>query len=75
MGNKLHVDEPSKATTLATVVEDSVEDGHVLTMVQTRAVGGDVYPINKVALVAPWIALAAVIIAGGIFLIRRRVHI
>ncbi|MFC2013359.1 choice-of-anchor Q domain-containing protein [Chloroflexota bacterium] len=38
------------------------------------AVGGDVYPVNKVALIVPWIALAAVILAGGIFLIRRRVH-
>lgn len=38
------------------------------------AVGGEVYPINKVALLAPWITLAAAIIAGGIILIRRRVH-
>ena len=67
------VDETSEATTLAAVAEDG-EEGHVLTMVQSCAVGGDVYPINKVALVAPWIALAAVIIAGSIFLIRRRVH-
>ncbi|MFC2014024.1 hypothetical protein ACFLU8_04010 [Chloroflexota bacterium] len=37
-------------------------------------VGGDVFPVNKVSLIAPWIALAAVILAGGIFLIRRRVH-
>jgi len=73
VGGAVQVDEPSEATTLARVVEDG-EEGRVLIMVQIPAVGGDVYPINKVALVAPWIALAAVIIAGGIFLIRRRVH-
>ncbi|MFC2013853.1 hypothetical protein ACFLU8_03115 [Chloroflexota bacterium] len=38
------------------------------------AVGGDVLPINKISLIAPWIALAVIIIAGSIFLIRRRVH-
>ena len=36
------------------------------------AVGGDVYPINKVGLIAPWIALAMVILTGGFYLIRRR---
>ncbi len=35
-------------------------------------VGGDVYPVNKVALLAPWIALAAVIIAGATIAVRRR---
>jgi hypothetical protein len=58
---EVHVDEPSEATTFAWVVQDG-EEGNVLTMVQTPAVGGDVYHINRVALVAPWIALAAVII-------------
>ena len=38
------------------------------------AVGGDVYPANKVALFAPWIALAMLIVAGGFYLVRRRVH-
>ena len=37
-------------------------------------VGGDIYLVNKVALLAPWIGLAVVILAGGIYLIRRRVH-
>ena len=36
------------------------------------AVGGDVYPVNKTSLLIPWIALAVVIIAGGIFLVRRK---
>jgi len=37
-------------------------------------VGGEVYPISKVVLIAPWLALAAAIVAGGIVLVRRRVH-
>ncbi|MFC2013406.1 DUF2341 domain-containing protein [Chloroflexota bacterium] len=37
-------------------------------------VGGEVYPVNKVSLITPWIALAAIILAGGVYLIRRRVH-
>ncbi len=38
-------------------------------------VGGEIYPINKVGLIAPWIALGMVIVAGGIYyLVRRRVH-
>lgn len=35
-------------------------------------VGGDVSPVNKIALLAPWIALAAVIIAGATIVMRRR---
>ena len=38
------------------------------------AVGGDVFPVNKMALTAPWIALGVIILAGGVYLIRRRVH-
>jgi len=34
-------------------------------------VGIEVYSVNKPALLAPWIALAFVIIAGGIILVRR----
>lgn len=37
-----------------------------------RAVGGDVFPVNKMALIAPWIALGAIILAGGVILIRRQ---
>ncbi len=36
------------------------------------AVGGEAYPINKAAVLVPWITLAMFIIAGGILLIRRR---
>ncbi|MFC1981426.1 hypothetical protein ACFLVN_04190 [Chloroflexota bacterium] len=35
-------------------------------------VGGEVYPVDKAAILAPWIALAVVIVAGGIYLVRRR---
>jgi hypothetical protein len=38
------------------------------------AVGGEAYPINEIGLIAPWIALAMVIAAGGIYLVRRRAH-
>ncbi len=38
-------------------------------------VGGTVYPVNKAALLAPWIALAAVALAGTFMIMRRsRVH-
>jgi len=37
-------------------------------------VGGEAYPINEIGLIAPWIALAMVIAAGGIYLVRRRAH-
>jgi hypothetical protein len=39
----------------------------------TVAVGGEAYPVNKVGLIAPWVALAMVISAGGLYLMRRRV--
>ncbi|MFC1971326.1 GLUG motif-containing protein [Chloroflexota bacterium] len=38
------------------------------------AVGGEAYPVNKVGLIAPWIALGTVIGIGGLYLNRRRVH-
>jgi hypothetical protein len=38
-------------------------------------VGGEVYPVNKMTILAPWIALTAVIMAGGITLIRRGIHV
>jgi len=36
-------------------------------------VGGEVYPMDKLAILAPWIALAAVIIAGAIVVMRQRI--
>lgn len=35
-------------------------------------VGGDVSPTNKIALLAPWIGLTIVIIAGTTIAMRRR---
>ena len=35
-------------------------------------VGGEAYPINKAAVLVPWITLAIFIIAGGILLVRRK---
>jgi hypothetical protein len=42
------------------------------TPVPPAPVGGNVYPVNKAALLVPWIALAAAIVVGGLFLMRRR---
>jgi len=38
----------------------------------TTTVGGDVFPVNKVSLLAPWIVLAVVTLAGSIVMVRRR---
>jgi len=35
-------------------------------------VGGEAYPVNKLAILAPWIALAVAIIAGAAIVARRR---
>ncbi|MGA2671365.1 MAG: VCBS repeat-containing protein [Dehalococcoidia bacterium] len=40
--------------------------------IPTAPVGGEAYPVNKLAILAPWIALAAAIIAGATIFIRRR---
>jgi hypothetical protein len=37
-----------------------------------EGVGGEAYPVNKLAILAPWIAFGAAIIAGGTTLLRRR---
>lgn len=44
------------------------------TRILRMGVGGEVSPINKTGLLAPWLAMAAVITAGGVYVIRRRVH-
>ena len=38
------------------------------------ALGGEVYPTNRAAIMGSWIALAVAIEAGGIFLVRRIAH-
>jgi hypothetical protein len=65
------------------VGEDDDEDPNNNTLVddggpgypkaRVGAVGGKVYPINKIGLIAPWAALAVGIAAGGYYLVRRRV--
>jgi len=35
-------------------------------------VGGEVYPVNKVSLLAPWLGLALLLAAGGGILVMRR---
>ena len=39
----------------------------------TIPVGGDIFPINKLGLIAPWITLTLITVAGCILLVRRRV--
>jgi len=41
-------------------------------MPHVAAVGGEAYPINKIAILAPWIALVAAVIAGATIALRRR---
>jgi hypothetical protein len=38
------------------------------------AAGGEIYPANKLGLIAPWVALIPVLAAGGIYLVRRRAY-
>ena len=42
--------------------------------IEGHCVGGEAYPISKIGLVAPWLALVIVIAGGGVYLVRRRVH-
>jgi hypothetical protein len=52
---------------------DAVDDpNHPGFVVTSAAVGGTAYPINKLAILAPWIAMAAVIAGTLIFFVRRR---
>jgi len=60
------------------VIDGEVED-YMIEIVESSAppeepvsVGGYVYPVNKLSLLIPWIALAVVILAAGTLLIRRR---
>jgi hypothetical protein len=44
----------------------------VVPKVALVCVGGEVYPVNKLAMLVPWIALGVAIIAGTIIAMRRR---
>jgi hypothetical protein len=52
-------------------VEDVAVD--VIVTLEPSPVGGEAYPVSKVSLLAPWIAVG-VVLAGGIswYLLRRR---
>jgi uncharacterized repeat protein (TIGR01451 family) len=59
-----------------TCTEGAQANKQISTVVQASSpVGGDAYHVNKVGLIAPWIALTLTIIGGSIFLARRRYHI
>lgn len=56
-----------------TVAEDTTY-GHWLVRIRPTTIGGEAHYVNKAVIMAPWIALAAVIIAGSIRLRRRKAH-
>ncbi|MFC1980541.1 hypothetical protein ACFLVS_06885 [Chloroflexota bacterium] len=62
-----------------TVVEELVTTGldytYGIALDLRQAVGGEAYPVNKIAVLWPWFTLATAIIIGGIILLRRRAHI
>ncbi|MFC1967996.1 hypothetical protein ACFLVX_01225 [Chloroflexota bacterium] len=37
-------------------------------------VGGEIFSVNKAVILAPWITLGVVILAGSMYLVRQRVH-
>jgi hypothetical protein len=56
--------------------DDGVQNGIIVDQggpgFPAAPVGGEAYPVNKLAILAPWIALAAAIIAGATIFMRRR---
>jgi len=66
---------PQKTATVTTGETTTVEFGNYLPAAPPPppvGVGGEAYPVNKVGILAPWIALAVAIVAGAIFIRRRR---
>jgi hypothetical protein len=57
---------PDQSTITSQTVDKIWEKGEIV------EVGGDIYPANKAALLAPWIALAVAALAGTAVLVRRR---
>jgi hypothetical protein len=55
--------------------DDGVQNGVIVDQgapgFPAAPVGGEAYPVNKLAILAPWIALAAAIIAGATIFMRR----
>lgn len=54
------------------LARDDADFGYRPTRLPPRGVGGEAYPVNKLAILTPWIALAAAIIAGATIVMRRR---
>ena len=48
------------------------EDVTIREVLPSPPVGGEAYPVNKIAILAPWIAIAMAIIAGSFIVVRRR---
>jgi hypothetical protein len=66
---------PYEAITVARIELELDGDGNVLTMVQAELpVGGEVFPVSKVALLIPWIVLVVVISTAAGLLIKRKIH-
>lgn len=51
-------------------IDDQVED--VAEVIPPPPVGGEAFPISKLSVLVPWIALGAAIIAGAAMFVRRR---
>jgi len=63
------LDEETRVETKWHVEEVAID---IIVTPEPPPVGGEAYPVSKAAVLAPWIALAAVLIAGGIIFIRRK---
>jgi len=50
-------------------VEDVATD--IVVTIKPPPVGGEAYPVSKISLLAPWIAMG-VVVAGGCYVLRRR---
>ena len=61
-----------KVTDSRTDTDTDTASVHITTATPPTGVGGTAYPPNKVMILAPWIALAAAIIAGATIFLRRR---
>ena len=55
---------------------DMIDDPNHPGFIVSSMVGGDVYPVDKAALLMPWLSLGLLLAlaAGGLFLARRRSH-
>jgi hypothetical protein len=59
-------------TSTADLNEPEVDAVAAFPAEEPPVVGGEVYPVDKLAILVPWLTLAAVIIASAIIVMRRR---